>query len=239
MTTATTSQKKIFGILGGMGPLASAEFLKTIYECSLSEREQDAPTVLLYSDPSVPDRTEALLSGRHELLLSGLAHSLERLLGAGADQVAICCVTMHCLVGQLPPHLAEKVFSLLDITFAALAESRERHLLVCTNGTRQLAIFQEHGAWPSVKERVVLPNGEDQNRIHQEVIYGIKRHHDIGRVIPVLESMLAKYQVSSMICGCTEMHLVAKHLMLSPNRHAIRCLDPLTLLATKIVKERL
>ena len=45
------------GILGGMGPLTSAEFLKTIYEVNISGPEQDAPACVLYSDPSVPDRT--------------------------------------------------------------------------------------------------------------------------------------------------------------------------------------
>ena len=45
---------KRLGILGGMGPLASAEFLKTLYECFPYEREQDAPVCLLVSDPTFP-----------------------------------------------------------------------------------------------------------------------------------------------------------------------------------------
>lgn len=47
------------GVLGGMGPLASAEFLKTIYECSVAGGEQRSPSVIMYSDPTFPDRTEA------------------------------------------------------------------------------------------------------------------------------------------------------------------------------------
>ena len=44
-------KNKVLGVVGGAGPLASAEFTKTIYEFSLGEREQEAPIVLLYSIP--------------------------------------------------------------------------------------------------------------------------------------------------------------------------------------------
>ena len=63
-------KKRVLGVVGGAGPLASAEFIKTIYECSLGEREQEAPVVLLYSDPTFPDRTEALLAGDYEPTLT-------------------------------------------------------------------------------------------------------------------------------------------------------------------------
>ena len=56
--------KEILGVVGGMGPLASAEFVKTIYEHSLGEREQASPTVLMHSDPTFPDRTQLLPCGR-------------------------------------------------------------------------------------------------------------------------------------------------------------------------------
>ncbi len=43
---------KLLGILGGMGPSASAEFLKTIYEYGISDLEQRSPACSLYSDPT-------------------------------------------------------------------------------------------------------------------------------------------------------------------------------------------
>ena len=47
------------GIIGGIGAIASAEFLKTIYECCGSEiSEQNMPKVLLISDPAAPARNE-------------------------------------------------------------------------------------------------------------------------------------------------------------------------------------
>ena len=53
--------KQVLGVLGGMGGLASAEFVKTVYEISGEgvEQEQAGPVVLMYSDPAFPDRTAA------------------------------------------------------------------------------------------------------------------------------------------------------------------------------------
>ena len=54
---------KNLGILGGMGPLASAKFLSTVYRLNLVEPEQEAPNCILLSDPSFPNRTKAILAG--------------------------------------------------------------------------------------------------------------------------------------------------------------------------------
>src|ERR1043166_7388006 len=102
-------RKPMLGVLGGMGGLAAAEFVKTIYELSgeLSVPEQEAPLVLLYSDPSFPDRTEALLRGDTQLLLGRLIEALEFLCAMGASELVICCMTIHYLLPQIPEPLRE------------------------------------------------------------------------------------------------------------------------------------
>ncbi len=94
---------KMLGILGGMGPLASAEFLKTIYEYNLPlTSEQDTPKVILYSDPSFPDRTELLLKGNEIMLQNILLEVLPRLIDLGVTKIIICCITSHYLLPRLP-----------------------------------------------------------------------------------------------------------------------------------------
>src|SRR5215510_14138151 len=103
-------RKPVLGVLGGMGPLASAEFAKTIYELSgeISMREQAAPVVLMYSDPAFPDRTEAFLRGETQPLLTRLIKALELLCSMGASQLVICCMTIHYLLPQVPGALRER-----------------------------------------------------------------------------------------------------------------------------------
>ncbi len=87
--------KGTLGILGGMGALASAEFLKSIYEYNSNFIEQQTPIAVLVSDPTFPDRTQALLSGNDELLIESLIKRLGQLYFLGADRIVICCVTLH------------------------------------------------------------------------------------------------------------------------------------------------
>jgi aspartate racemase len=221
----------VLGVLGGLGPRASAEFLKTIYEYSPHEREQHAPKVVLYSDPSIPDRTDALLSGSRAELLVRLTEVLYRLCGVPVSEVVICCVTAHALLGELPSELRGKIVSLVELALAETVERRERQLLVCTNGARRLEIFQRHELWERAHEFVALPDDEDQRAVH-ELIYRIKGNDPVSLHAPALESLLSKYGADSFIAGCTEIHLLSKYFA-GPSGGGGRpgCVDPLTTVA--------
>lgn len=217
-------KREILGIVGGLGPLASAEFLKTVYEYGIGENEQDAPVVLMYSDPTFPDRTDAFLAGESEHLLARLSGALQVLSEGGASRFVICCMTIHHLLPSLPEHLRTRVISMLDVIFSNL-KPPERHLLICSNGTRSLELFQRHPQWEKHKSQIVLPDDDDQNRIHHELIYPIKKSPDFGRLKLLLESLLKRYEVDSFIAGCSEIHVLAKHVA------DYRCLDPLMIIA--------
>jgi aspartate racemase len=222
------TQRETWGILGGMGPLASAEFLKTVYEHNTHAAEQETPRVVLLSDPTMPDRTEALLNGRQELLLQRFTEGLNQLVSMRVSRIVVCCVTIHPLLRQLPPWLREKIVSLVDLVFANLLQNGRKHLLICTEGTRKMRVFQNHHLWAEAAGHIVLPDDEDQALIHQ-MIYSVKlNQRDMGR-IRFLESLLEKYGVSSYIAGCTELHIVAKEheLAIGKSRQTF-CVDPLT-----------
>lgn len=141
---------RMFGVLGGMGPLASAEFAKTIYErCLSGDREQASPKVLVYSNPAIPDRTETLLSGNPEPLLAALTDALQRLLRLDVDPVVVCCVTTHHLIPRLPPELRERLICLVSESLRALIADGRTHLVLCSNATRRLEVFESHPLWPA------------------------------------------------------------------------------------------
>ena len=222
---------ELIGIVGGLGPLASAEFLKSIYENSLVQREQDTPKVIMYSDPSFPDRTEAILSRQQDHLFEKLVRSLRALSSLGATRTVICCVTAHCLFHSLPAELKTGLISLLDVIFERLRQSPEKRLLICSNGTRESCLFQEHELWPATKEYFVLPDARDQDFLHHELIYQVKKNRDVNEMLPALKNLLAKYKVNGFIAGCTETHIVAKRFVSGGGRG---CIDPLSILAERI-----
>ncbi len=230
-----TDKKNMLGILGGIGPLASAEFLKTIYDHNIGVREQEAPQVVMYSDPSFLDRTEAILGGSHDLLLAQLVGALTALRELRVSRIVICCFTVHYLLPRVPDELRRLVTSLLDVVFTNLARRPRRHLLICTNGARRMELFQNHSQWESAKDRLVLPCDSDQLLIH-ELIYQIKKNQDVRELIPTLETLLAKYKVDSFVAGCTELHLLAKQPIFANGgqQPVYSCIDPLTIIAREL-----
>ena len=231
---------EIIGIVGGIGPLASAEFLKAIYESSVREREQEAPKVIMYSDPTIPDRTEAILSGDYGQVLDRLASSLRALSFLGATQIVVCCVTAHNLLQRLPPDLKVKLISLVDVIFEQIIQSPGKRLLVCSKGTRQTRLFEDHELWPAARENIILPDEHDQDLIHYELIYQIKKSRNVYEFVPILKSLLAKYRVDSFISGCTEMHIVARRLAFTNgNRDKHGTIDPLSIIAERIAARTL
>ena len=62
--------KRIIGILGGMGPEATAYFYELIIKKTKAEKDQEHIKVVIYSNPEIPPRTDAILGEEHDHLLS-------------------------------------------------------------------------------------------------------------------------------------------------------------------------
>jgi aspartate racemase len=117
---AEPSRRLAWGILGGLGPRASAAFLNSIYEAA-SGSEQRTPAVFLVSDPSFPDRSSAVLQGLdEEELLRRTEAALRSLVDLGAERLVMCCVTLHYLLPRISIDLRSHIVSLLDLIFEAI-----------------------------------------------------------------------------------------------------------------------
>src|SRR6185295_4119879 len=234
------TKQDVLGVLGGMGPVASAEFLKTIYTVCRGDQEQEFPVVMVYSDPTIPDRTTAFRAGRNDEVLDPLIVAFNRLIGMGATKLMMCCMTSHHLNAQFPAAIRERLISLVDIVFDQLAQTDKRHVLICSSGTREFQLFENHERWEALKNRFILPNEAEQYRIHHDLIYPIKKNPDTRERLPILIELLSKYKTDSFIVGCSEIHLVAKQLIHEArNQRKYSCIDPLMVLAREISKERL
>ena len=53
----------MIGILGGMGPLATVDFLSKLVQRTPASCDQDHVPVVVYSVPQIPDRSASILRG--------------------------------------------------------------------------------------------------------------------------------------------------------------------------------
>lgn len=220
------------GILGGMGPFASAELLHTIYRLNMGESEQGSPAVLLYSDPTIPDRTTAILNGDTREVAERITHGLQELERLGADRMVIACVTAHDMLPQVPEALRGKVISLFDLMADELLAQPEPGLLLSTIGTRKARIFERHPRWPEIEPWLALLDAEDLQHLHKQ-LYGLKRGipGDPEKLLKWVETLPGKYGRSTLLFGCTELHLLHRAIEAREERPGYRIIDPLYLVA--------
>lgn len=221
-----------WGIVGGMGALASADFARTIYECNVTKNEQDGPIVMLFSDPSMPDRTEAFLHGSTSVLVDRLVEQLIDLKDLGVDQIVLCCVTLHYTLPHVPLELRRSIISLIDVALAQVIDRKQRQLLLCSTGTRAAAIFESHDLWGEASSYIVSPDEDDQKQVH-EWLYRYKKPGDVSLIVPEIESLLARYDAESFIAGCTELHTFTRHLR--ETNSAMKFVDPLIIIAERFI----
>ncbi|HEV7669751.1 MAG TPA: aspartate/glutamate racemase family protein [Thermoanaerobaculia bacterium] len=205
----------LLGILGGMGPLASAEFLRTLYRYQPLEPEQRSLRTVMISDPSFPDRTEAILREETAELAHRLEAAIESLLALGAERVVIPCITIHHLVPALPAELRRRVDSLIDVVVEEVLARRDPCLLLATTGTRAARIFERHERWRQVEPFIRTPTAAEQRDLH-EWLYRLKKHGSAEECLQWLLGLAARHDVKGLIFGCTELHLLQRSLESAP-----------------------
>ncbi|MBE4741683.1 MULTISPECIES: aspartate/glutamate racemase family protein [Streptomyces] len=223
----------LVGVVGGMGPLASTELLRTVYRACGAHREQESPRVLLWSDPAVVDRTEAIDRGDLEPLYLAVEKAVRGLVTAGAERVVVACVTAHRVLGDLPAGLLEHCVSLVDIVHEELSRTAEPHLLLCTKGTAQAGILVSGLRGEQAARRLVMLRPGDQEALHDEV-YRVKRGADPLRTVDFLRGVLPRYGVRSFVAACTELHLVTQAIAAAGRSAEFPAIDPLSVVAQRI-----
>jgi aspartate racemase len=221
--------RRRLGIIGGMGPLASTEFLSTIYKLNAVEPEQRTPACILFSDPSCPDRTTCIQDGTTSQLTAWLVASLEEMTRLGAERIVIACITIHHVLPDIPEALRRKVISLIDLVIDELLAAPRPVLLLATSGTRTARIFESHPRWSEISPWVVKPGEEDQKALH-DWIYRLKAGLPEEGCLAWLRSLRERYGVEGLLFGCTEFHLLHRNALKGSGK-SLDIVDPLWIAA--------
>jgi aspartate racemase len=229
METLMWDRSEVIGVLGGMGPLASAEFVRNIYRFSECRREQDMPRVLLDSDAGFPDRTSAIKAGRVSEIATIMSQRLHGLLTIGATRLVIACFTAHHFLPAVDPVACARLVSLVDVAIHELAGLDGRFLMLCTEGTAEARVFQGAADWPLVADRVAFPAVEDQAAVHR-LIYHMKTNGPTATVVRSVDELRVRYGCAGVVGGCTEFHLISGELVARYGPR--RVVDALRTLAT-------
>ena len=161
--------KKTIGILGGMGPLATADLFQKIVSLTAASSDSEHIRVYIDSNTSIPDRTAAILSGGPDPL-PAMRDSLRKLEACGADCVIMPCNTAHYFLPRLAPLTKLPFLSMIQ---AAANACRDRFPgrtvgILATTGTLSAGLYQEALAGRGVP--FLVPDEGERARL-MEVIY--------------------------------------------------------------------
>ncbi len=228
---------KMIGVLGGMGPAATADFYQKIIRATPAASDQDHLKVLIFSNPQIPDRTAAI-RGEGPDPLPALVATAEVLVRAGAELLAMPCVTAHHFYEGLQRSVPVPLLHLIGETLAAVQDQSpqwRRLGLLATTGTVQARLFESF--FEPKGMAVIAPDPAMQATHVMEAIYGVKHGSDLDgprRQICEAAQQLIACGAEGILAGCTEIPLI-----LQSGDVSVPVIDPTWILAQAAVRRAL
>ncbi|WP_207000008.1 aspartate/glutamate racemase family protein [Trinickia mobilis] len=200
----------VIGVLGGMGPQATADFLAKLVAATPVAHEQEHLRVRVDSNPKVPDRNKALagLGGSPGLVLAEMAVGLQH---AGVDFLVMACNTAHAFEPTIRAAVTVPFVSMIveacDTCERAYPQVRRVGLLAA-QGCLDARLYQEELARREREALILAP--ADQRRF-MALLYRIKQGDlspDVRAEMRALGETLIAAGADVIVAACTEVPLV-------------------------------
>ena len=225
----------MLGIIGGMGPMASAVFYDMISSKTDASCDQENLDLILLSHAGMPDRTRAILSKDEtqiEEVRSKLLADAIFLQNAGCTAIAVTCNTAHYFVNMIEDELDIPFIHLIRENAEAVASKfgAKKVAVLATDGTIETRLYQDE-----LSKRGVIaftPKAEVQALVMHEIYECIKSGKPADEEMwKKIEEYVKEEGCEAAVLACTELSVVRKELSLGSfyfdpmDIMAERCLD--------------
>jgi aspartate racemase len=232
MTPSPT--RRAIGVIGGMGPLATADFYLRLVRATPAAIDQEHLHVLIDSNPQIPDRTAAI-EGRGSDPTPELIATARRLVAAGAEVLVMPCNSAHAFLDAIRREVPVPVLDIMEEVASAAARLTPVPAavgLLATTGTVRQRLY--HIAFARRGIEVLIPGAAGQGAV-SGAIASVKA----GRTGPEVRTAaraaaddLIGAGAGSIVLGCTELPLI-----LAPGDIRVPLLDGTEILARAAVRE--
>jgi aspartate racemase len=227
-TNGMTQRRKI-GVLGGMGPLATVDFMQKVIAATPATCDQDHVPMLVYSVPQIPDRVSAIAAGTDEPFPAILA-GLRVLESAGADLIVMPCNTAHAWYDRLAASASIDLMHIADAVKQRAGDSGEALALLATRGTIRAGFYQRYLI--TSQRQVIIPSQDIQSLIDAAIAaVKVNRIDEAATHFSEAAGALIDVGADRLLLACTELPLAAARSTFEP-----RCLDATVCLAEAAVQ---
>lgn len=201
---------KKLGIIGGLGPMATAYLMELIINMTQAETDQQHIESIIYNCPSIPDRTQFILKRSDQSPLPAMTEAGQRLAAQGVSQIAIPCITAHYFHKELEEAIGLPIIHAISETANYLAARNCKTVgIMATDGTVETGLFSAEFERYGIQ--CVYPTASNQayvmDLIYKEVKAG--KPVDMEKFQQVSQSLFAA-GAETIILGCTELSLIKR-----------------------------
>ena len=200
------------GVLGGLGPGATLEFIAEVMAWTPAYRDQDHIAMLVDHNPAVPqrqagpDHDEAAIRAALRAMATGLE-------AAGATFLVMPCNTAHAFVDEALAAISVPFLSIVEATLAELAELPATQIgVLATDACIGSALYHD-----ALRERGLqaVDLGSDSQKRLMDTIFAIKAgvvgaSSSSARNMQALAEELVDAGAQALLIACTEIPMVLK-----------------------------
>ena len=207
----------LIGILGGMGPLATVDFMERVVQLTSTagaQRDQQHLPLLVANLPHIPDRSAAML-GAGEDPLPALLDGIDMLNRNGVELIAVPCNSAHFWYDAMCARSCAPILNIAQTCVEAVPPGARNVAVLATGGTLRCGLYQRvlevHGATP------VAPDDATQHLV--DACIDAVKAGALDRSAQHLSAALTDFAgggAQAAIMGCTEIPLAARRLRASP-----------------------
>lgn len=204
------------GVIGGLGPMATAFFLERVIEMTKAACDQEHLDMIIYNAPSIPDRTRYILGLSQDNPVPPMIRIGRKLVEQGVACIAIPCVTAHYFHDELSEAIERPIIHAIRETVGQLKQQGVKAAgVAATDGTLAGRLFQNELAKQDI--RCIVPDQQVQQSI-MDLIY-----RDIKAGLPAdmeqfhaVSARLRREGAETIILGCTELSLIKRDNPIGP-----------------------
>lgn len=203
-------KQNVLGVIGGLGPLATARFLELTTAMTDAQTEQEHLDMIIYHFPSIPDRTGYILGSNLRSPLPGLLTAAKALKEQGVSCIAIPCFTAHYFARELEERIGAPMINGVRETVRHLVKEGVGSAgVLATDGTLHSQLFtrelQRAGITP------IIPGPEDQAQVMHLIYDDIKAGKDADYALfQQVSAHLRRSGAEVILLGCTELSLIKR-----------------------------
>src|SRR5579864_6564744 len=212
-------REKTVGVIGGMGPEATVEFMRRLLVAVSAADDADHLHVIADNNPKIPSRIKALIEGEGEDPTPVLLDMARKLETAGADFLAMPCNTAHFYWPAIAKAVRIPVLDVVTLTatrLSNLSPTPKRIGILASPAVRLVGFFEKRLV--SAGFSVRFPDDQAESRL-----LGVIRAIKSARITPALQreylsiaNKLCEEAVDALLVACTELSLLPAPIFTKP-----------------------